>query len=160
MNILKFPDPFLFEETELVTVFGEELKVLLDSMYDTMKANNGVGLAANQVGLTLRAFVMDGPNGRLNVLNPRIVSKSFLKANVPEGCLSSPGNFVVVRDRAYVVDMKFQNELGEHKQITLERIHAVAAQHEIEHLDGKSFMENKSIPNHVRKNLKKKWGIK
>src|SRR5271154_689806 len=100
MNVLKFPNPFLTTATYPVTVFGDELKVLLDSMYETMKTNNGLGLAANQVGLLHRMFVMDGLEGRFNIVNPVIVNKSAKPANIKEGCLSAPGDFVVVPERA------------------------------------------------------------
>lgn len=143
-----------------VTVFGEELQILLDAMYELMKSRNGLGLAANQVGLSLRMFVIEGPNGRINVVNPTIVSKSIKPANQREGCLSAPGDFIVVPSRSEWVQMQYQDEKGEKKLVTLKGLHAVCAQHELEHLDGKSFLSNKSIPKYTRKALEKRWGIK
>lgn len=160
MDILKFPDLFLFETMPTVTVFEGELSVLLDSMFETMKARNGLGLAANQVGISCRMFVMNGPNGRLNVVNPVIVSKSKLAANLREGCLSAPGDFIVVPSRSEWVEVNYQDETGKAGHVVLKGLYSVCAQHEIEHLNGKSFMANKSIPKNIRKGLEKKWGIK
>lgn len=160
MDILKFPNPFLITATYQVTVFGDELKVLLDSMYEVMKEHNGIGLAANQVGLLHRMFVMEGPKGRINIVNPAIVSSSIQKINVREGCLSAPGTFVVIPTRASWVQLCYSDETGKSNIVTLKDVHAVCVQHEIDHLDGKIFMLDKSIPKHERKCLAKKWGIK
>lgn len=160
MELLRFPNPVLFEVMPEVTVFGEELSVLLGGMWDLMKYKNGLGLAANQVGLSLRMLVMQGPNGRLNMVNPVIVSKSVKPANLKEGCLSAPGDFVLVPSRVEWVQVKFQNEKGEQQVVVLKGLHAVCAQHEIDHLNGKFFLADKSIPKYVRKQLGKKWGIK
>src|SRR5271165_522952 len=112
MEVLKFPHPSLFSLTTPVTVFGEELKVIVDYMYETMKTNRGLGLAANQVGLTFRMFVMDGPLGRINVVNPTIVKKSLLTVRIKEGCLSSPGDFIIVPSRVDWVQVQYQDEKG------------------------------------------------
>lgn len=159
MEILKFPNPILFKSTKEVTVFGEELVILLDTMYETMLANNGVGLAANQVGLLFNMFVMKMPTGRLNLINPSIVAKSVVPANMKEGCLSAPGDFVVVPDRVSWVLVEYQDETGGKQTIALHGIYGVCAQHEIEHLEGKSFLKNSSIPKDKRKELSKKWGV-
>lgn len=160
MEILQFPDPLLFQVMPQVTIFGEELQVLLDSMWDTMKSKNGLGLAANQVGLSLRMFVMEGPTGRLNIVNPTILTKSVIPAKAREGCLSAPGDFVVVPSRVEWVQISYQDEKGVTQKITLKGLYSVCAQHEIEHLNGENFMANKSVPKHIRKGLAKKWGIK
>jgi len=159
MDVLKFPNPHLFKSTKEVTVFGEELLVLLNSMYETMKANNGLGLAANQVGLSFKMFVMDGPEGRLNLINPIIVAKSVVAANMKEGCLSAPGDFFVVPSRAQWVTVEFQDETGFKQKRTFKGLLSVCAQHEIEHLEGESFMQNKSLPKEKKQQLAKKWGV-
>jgi len=159
MNLLLFPDPLLFQETSEVLVFGPELLVLLDAMWETMEANKGLGLAANQIGLSHRMVVMKGPNGRINLINPEIFGKSKLPANLKEGCLSAPGDFVLVPDRVEWVQVNYQDEHGHEKMAVFKGLYSVCIQHEIEHLDGKSFMANKSIPKHIRKGLQKKWGL-
>jgi peptide deformylase len=159
MEIVKFPNPILLEAMPLVTAFDEELHVLLDSMWETMKAKNGLGLAANQVGLRLRVFVMEGPHGRMDLVNPSIAFKSVMPANLREGCLSAPGDFVVVPERAEWVQLSFQDVRGAPHMAVLKGLYAVCAQHELEHLDGKTFMANKSLPKATRKMLAKKWSL-
>jgi len=158
--ILKFPNRLLFEKTQEVRVFGPELKVLFGLMRETMEANKGLGLAANQVGIPLSLVVIKGPLGTLNLVNPDVVSKSKVPANLKEGCLSAPGDFVVVPSRVEWVEVKYQDESGDEKRAVFKGIYSVCVQHEIEHLSGKSFMDNKSIPKHIRKGLQKKWGLK
>lgn len=159
MDILNFPNSILFEKMPQVTVFGEELQILLDSMWDTMNAHNGVGLAANQVGLSLNAFVMKGPNGRLDVINPLLIAQSAAYIRLKEGCLSAPGTFIIL-PRPEWVHLKYKNEKGQCKLLTLKDLYSVCAIHEMEHLNGESFLSNKNIPKNIRKNLNKKWGIK
>ena len=160
MKLLQFPHVKLLTPCEDVENFNYELAEILDYMWYVMEESNGVGLAANQVGFSLNMFVMDGPNGRLNLVNPYISLKSKSSANLKEGCLSAPGEFIVVPERAEWVQVKYQDEKGIHKSIVLKGIHAVCAQHEIEHLEGKSFMENKSLSKATRTKLAKKWEIK
>lgn len=161
MDIVRFPDASLFVSCKEVTVFGEELKVLLDSMWETMKAANGIGLAANQVGLTARMLVMEGNAGeKLYIVNPKIVGQSTLLSRFKEGCLSAPGEFIFRGDRFSWVMVEYFNEKGEKQRAMFNQLASVCVQHEIDHLDGKSFMESKSIPRLKRKELAKKWGLK
>lgn len=161
MEILKFPNPILSTKCSPVTVFGEELKTILEGMMETMKRSNGVGLAANQVGLKLYMFTMEGPNEeQLALVNPKILSKSQAPANLKEGCLSAPGEFLVRPDRVLWVEVEFQDAVGDKKKRVFKGIHAVCVQHEIEHLDGKGFMESKTLPKKKRQELATKWGIK
>lgn len=160
MEILKYPHPILFEKMPEVTVFGDSVSAMLRSMYKIMKESNGIGLASNQVGLRLRMFVMESPNGQLNFINPTISAKSAMAANVKEGCLSAPGDFVVIPSRAEWVKVEYQDENGNPQSIVLKGIYAVCAAHEIDHLDGKSFLQDKSLSRVLRKKLAKKWGLK
>lgn len=163
MEIVKFPNPWLFEVTHKVAEeeFGENLNSLLESMYETMLDNNGIGLSANQVGLSHRMFVMEGPREeKLFLINPYIRAKSALNYRFKEGCLSAPGEFVFIEDRASWVQVVYQNENGNTECRTFRDIHSVCVQHEIDHLDGKSFLEHEAIPKSIRRSLAKKWGIK
>lgn len=161
MEILKFPDSRLFVKCTAVTVFGDELKVILDNMYLVMKNAKGMGLAANQVGLTYNMFTMEGPNDeKLYIINPKILSKSQGSANVREGCLSAPGEFLVRSDRVQWVEVEFKNEKGEDQRRVFTGLHAVCVQHEIEHLAGLGFMQSTSIPKKTRNELAKKWQLK
>lgn len=161
MEILKYPDASLFKVCDEVTVFGEELKILLDGMWDVMLKHGGLGLAANQVGLHCRMFVMAGVDSeRLNIINPKIVQKSEISANLKEGCLSAPGEFLFLSERASWVQVDFQDEKGQLNRRVFQGLHAVCVQHEIDHLLGKSHLMSKSIPKAKRKELYKKWGLK
>jgi peptide deformylase len=160
MNILKFPDPFLFEKTKEVTVFGPELKTLLDAMYKTMIDNKGIGLAANQVGLSFRMFVMTMKDSSVFFVNPKITDRSIGPANIEEGCLSAPGEALKLDERASWVKVSYQDETGKKHEKVFKGIHSVCVQHEIDHLDGKSYLQSRSINRARRKELAKKWGIK
>lgn len=161
MEILKFPHPFLLKPCQPVTVFDVELKVLLEAMWETMINAGGVGLAANQVGLPWRMFVMNVMGkDKVFMVNPKIVSSSIVSANFKEGCLSAPGEFIVLPERAEWVQVKYQDELGHEHCRVYSGIHAVCVQHEIDHLHGKSHLQSKSLPKTKRIELAKKWGLK
>lgn len=161
MKILKYPDPTLFEVCKEVSVFGSELKVILESMYSTMTVSNGMGLASNQVGLKFRMFVMLGPaSEKVFLINPKITKKSVISANLKEGCLSAPGEMLTLDERASWVKVEYQDETGAKHEKVFKGIHAVCVQHEIDHLDGKSHLQSKSLTKAKRKELAKKWGIK
>lgn len=159
MKILKFPHPALFTQCAEVTEFGPELKANLDAMWDLMIAHGGVGLAANQVSLFDRFFVMKGPAGqRIYLVNPEIWGVGAESNLLPEGCLSAPGEFVTL-ERPEKVYINYQDENGKKFTISLTGYYAVCAIHELDHLDGKSFLESESLDKKTRKRLAKKWGI-
>lgn len=168
MKIIKFPDPILFKKCKEVTVFGKELEVLLESMWDTMVDGKGIGLAANQVGLSYRMFVMEfmadvkpgSKKEKIFFVNPKILSRSAAPAEQKEGCLSAPGEFLTLAERSAWVQVEYQNEKGEKQTRVFKGIYSVCVQHEIDHLDGKSHLLSKSLSKALRKQLAKKWGIK
>lgn len=158
MEIVKFPNPVLFKKCKDVTVFTPELKVLLEAMWETMVRERGIGLAANQVGLEYRMFVMDETTEKHFIVNPKILQAGELPCDQAEGCLSAPGQLVKLY-RPNWVTIAYQNENGEHKKRTFVGIHSVCVQHEMEHLEGKSFLQNKTIPKKLRMFLAQKWGF-
>ncbi len=161
MDILKFPNPKLFIKCKPVTVFGPELKVLLESMWETMTAHKGLGLAANQVGIERAMFVMEGPNGeKLFIVNPVVVNISSKYTRLMEGCLSAPGELVNTGIRKESITISYKDETGKHHTQFFYGIHAVCVQHEMEHLEGKSFLQSPLIAKGKRKMLAKKWGLK
>lgn len=161
MEILKFPHPRLLHKCHEVTIFDPQLEIFLDEMWDTMQKHNGLGLAANQVGLMARMFVMEGPNKeKLYLINPKIIRQSIGAANLKEGCLSAPDEFLVRSDRVAWVQVKFQNVDSISYTRTFHGLYSVCVQHEMEHLDGISYMESKSIPKNKRVELAKKWGLR
>jgi peptide deformylase len=156
MEVLKFPHPNLFIRCKPVTVFGPELVILLESMWEAMVRSGGLGLASNQVGLDYSMFTMEGSDKeKLFIVNPRILKRSPLAANLQEGCLSAPGDFVTLK-RSRWVELEYQDEKGEKHTRIFEGIHAICVQHEMQHLIGQSHLQSKNVP----KEIKQKWGLK
>jgi peptide deformylase len=161
MVLLEFPHTSLFTPTQKVTVFGPELLIMLNGMWDTMIDANGIGLAANQVGIPYSFFVMKGiEEEKLFVINPRIHKRSSMTSNLKEGCLSAKGVFFKLKERSRWIDVRYQNEKGEEQLRLFTGIQSVCFQHESDHLLGKSFLQSKSIPKAEREELEKKWGLK
>lgn len=148
---------------EEVESFDEELRSLVDDMFRTMYHAEGIGLAAPQIGVSLRVFVIDIPEDhveegqeafRAAVVNPEIVSVSEETEKAPEGCLSIPGLEGVV-DRPVAVEVQAVDPEGEPFRIEASGLVARALQHEIDHLDGILFIDRVSPLK--RKMLLKKW---
>jgi len=161
VEILSFPHPNLFFVCREVTVFGPELLVLLESMWDTMVDRNALGLASNQVNLKYRMFVMRGPNReKLFIVNPKVIKHSQGTIWQKEGCLSASGELMIYLSRPGWVTLEYQNEKGEKCSRTFEDMLSACVQHEIDHLDGKSYLLHKSVPKDRRIILAKKWDLK
>jgi len=142
LSILEFPDPRLRTRAAPVSVFDAKLKQLVADMFETMYAANGVGLAATQVNVTRRVLVTDMSEGRtepLALINARIVEKEGSQV-YQEGCLSFPGLYADVT-RALKVKVKAQDADGNEIVVDAEGPLAVCIQHEIDHLDGKVFVD-------------------
>ena len=160
MELLKFPHVSLFKPCEPITAFGEELLILLNGMWDVMIKHGGIGLSANQVDLPYRMFTMLGPdNEKLFIVNPKILLRSKTPANVKEGCLSAPGEFLMLNERTMWVQIMYQDETGGVRSGKFQGLHAVCVQHQMDHLDGKSHLQSKSLSRQVRRGLAKKWGV-
>jgi peptide deformylase len=143
--ILKYGDGILLEPARRVDAILPEIERLIDDMVETMYAAPGVGLAAPQVGVSLRIFVVDislgrDPGGLIVMVNPEFVSRDGMQIE-EEGCLSLPGfNATVVRPTRVVV--KGLNRAGqEHEREGIDLL-ARAFQHEMDHLDGKLFIDH------------------
>ena len=132
-------DEILYKKCKAVVKFDEKLHILLDDMYETMQSRDGVGLAAPQVGILKRAVVIDVGDGKIELINPEIVEDSGEQTG-SEGCLSVPGVFGEVT-RPNVVTVKAQDRDGKWFKITGKELLARAFCHEIEHLDGKLFLD-------------------
>lgn len=132
-------DDILYKKCKEVVKFDEKLHILLDDMYETMQSHDGVGLAAPQVGILKRAVVIDIGDGKIELINPEIVEESGEQTG-SEGCLSVPGVFGEVT-RPNVVTVKAQDRDGKWFKITGKELLARAFCHEIEHLDGKLFLD-------------------
>lgn len=132
-------EPVLRKVSKKIDKFDANLAVLLDDMRDTMYAADGVGLAAPQIGLLKRIFVIDIGEGLIEFINPEIIAVEGEQFG-EEGCLSVPKKYGHVR-RPYKVTARAQNRHGEWFEVTGEELMARAILHENDHLDGKLFVD-------------------
>lgn len=130
----------LREEAAPVTEFDDELRTLLASMYETMDAALGVGLAANQVGVARRVAVIDAEGQRFAMINPAIVERGATRSAAEEGCLSIPDIYGEVT-RPDAVTLEAQDAEGKTFRLELTGLPARAVQHEIDHLNGILFID-------------------
>ena len=143
LDILRYPDPRLHKLAKPVTVVDERIRQLVDDMHETMRAADGVGLAATQVDVHERVIVIDTSDARneLHVLiNPEIIARSEEMVFGDEGCLSVPETYDKVRRHARVTVRALDRE-GRSRDLEAEGLLAVCIQHEIDHLEGKVFVE-------------------
>lgn len=155
-RICKYGEPILRKKTREVDFdrIKDKLPAILRDMWDTCAAVKGLGLAANQVGLGLRLAVIevknDGGEGirRLVIINPKITEKSG-RLYEEEGCLSFPGFFAKIK-RFSKVRVLALNEHGIPAEITGEGTLARALQHEIDHLDGRLFVERLPLVTRIK----------
>ena len=141
LPILIYPDPRLKEKArEIENPKDPLIQELIFDMLETMKENNGMGLAATQVGKLVRLCVIRFERKTYILINPKIKSKSWGKEIAEEGCLSFPGQFIPVK-RSKKVKVVAQNKAGKIITIEAEGLLARALQHEIDHLDGILYIE-------------------
>ncbi len=158
--IVLMGDPVLRAPARAVESFGPELKAIVEDMFETMYHAEGVGLAAPQIGLPHRIFVVDTHEeadpgrGRWAVINPEIVAVSRETEKATEGCLSIPGLEEMV-ERPMAVEVHGLDPDGQPVRIEAEALLARALQHEIDHLDGVLFLDRVSTLK--RRILLKKW---
>lgn len=146
LDIVKAGDPVLKQVAEPIEKVDSKLRKLMDNMAETMYAANGVGLAAPQVGKSIRMVVIDveDENGLVAMVNPVIVEKEGAVTD-QEGCLSVPNVFGDV-ERAEKVTVEFLNRWGKKKRLTASGLMARCIQHELDHLEGFLFIDKaKSI---------------
>lgn len=139
LEILNYPDPRLREVGQPVDEINDEIRALVESMAETMYVNTGCGLAATQVGIAKRIFVIDiagedEPSALKVFINPEIRQLEGMQ-KWEEGCLSFPGATEEIR-RAEKVSVRALDEFGKPFEIEADGLMAVALQHENDHLDG------------------------
>ncbi|MEM0951557.1 MAG: peptide deformylase [Cyanobacteria bacterium P01_H01_bin.74] len=147
LEILHYGDPLLRQKAEKVTKVSAKIQRLVADLFDTMYANNGVGLAANQVGILKRVFVLDCSTDRellppMAFINPVIVKKELAIVS-REGCLSFPDVYTEVK-RYKSITVKYLDEKGKSKVMTVDggSLLCRAIQHELDHLDGVLFVDH------------------
>ena len=160
-EVITYPNKLLRLKSKDVEQFDNELHTLLDDMYETMMAQNGVGLAAIQVAIPLNVLIINLPNEEdiqdkadlIEAINPVITHKDGTQV-FTEGCLSVPG-FSEDVTRAQHIIVEYFDRNGEKQTMECEDFLAVAWQHEMKHLAGHLFIENLSIIK--RKKFEKEW---
>ncbi len=165
-DIVIYPDEILHKISKPVESFDQELHTLLDDMYETMVAKNGVGLAAIQVAVPLRALIINIPiendegepaeqpkENTLEIINP-VIKAAEGSTKFQEGCLSVPGYYEEVERFEHVI-VEYQDRYGEQFVIEDDGFLAIALQHEIDHLEGRVFVEKLSFTK--RKKFEKEW---
>lgn len=145
MEIIKAPDPRLRKKARPVETVDDSVRRIMDDMLETMYNSDGVGLAAIQVGIEKRIVTLDvaqreGARKPMFFANPEIIWKSEETSVYNEGCLSFPGQFAEV-SRPKEIKIKFLDYEGREQEISAGKLLAVCLQHEIDHLDGKVFVD-------------------
>lgn len=158
LNILEFPDPRLRTKAVPVEQVDDDIRRLIDDMLETMYQAPGIGLAATQVDVHRRVIVIDVSDTHdepLTLVNPEIVERDGIE-RMQEGCLSVPGIYEDV-ERAEHVRVRALDRNGEHIEFEADDLLAVCIQHEIDHLDGKLFVDYLSDlkRQRIRKRLEK-----
>ncbi|MFN7114132.1 MAG: peptide deformylase [Alphaproteobacteria bacterium] len=174
MPIYVAPHPVLKKPAEPVAAVTDETRQLVKDMFETMYATRGIGLAAPQVGLSLRVLVMDVeqtggetdedgnsaafiPGKPVAVINPEIVWTSETLNTYEEGCLSIPGQYAEV-ERPEKVRVKYLDENGQPQEMEADGLLATCLQHEIDHLDGVLFTDHlSSLKRDMLMRKLKKW---
>ena len=142
LKILQYPDERLHKIATVVPEITQDIRLLVENLAETMYHASGIGLAATQVNVHQRVIVIDisETHDQLNVfINPEISAKTG-NAEFREGCLSLPGIFDKV-ERAELITIRALNLQGEYFEMQAEGLLAVCIQHEIDHLEGKVFVE-------------------
>ena len=140
LDIRVLGDPVLRKPTKRVTEITDELKQLIAGMFETMYAAEGIGLAAPQVGRTERLAVVDVDGAKFVLINPEILSKDGANEKAEEGCLSIPDIYGDV-ERPGTVTIRATDESGVEYEATGDELLGRCFQHEIDHLDGKLFID-------------------
>ncbi len=152
-KILIYPDPILRQKAEPVITFDEKLKKLIEEMKNTINPSTGkvqgVGLAANQIGVLKRVFLMQNESKNIEaVINPEIIkADAKMLSSLPhedqflEGCLSFPGYYAFV-DRPIKIKVRYRTEKGSPKERTLSYPFSSYFQHELDHLNGILFIDH------------------
>jgi len=158
LQILEFPDPRLRIRAEPVAEVDDALRRLIDDMFDTMYAAPGIGLAATQVNVHKRLLVIDISETRdqpLALINPEIIARDGVE-ETEEGCLSVPGIYDKVT-RAERIRVRALDRKGKQIEMEVDGLLAVCIQHEMDHLEGKLFVDYLSElkRTRIRKKLEK-----
>ena len=145
LKLVYAPDPILKKESAPLPQVDEHHRELIKEMYEVMYSSNGVGLAAPQIGLNLRIFVLDAGSREdekkpITIINPKILSLGEEIVSYEEGCLSFPEHFAEI-DRPEKIDIEFLDENNNKKSLKFVGFESRIIQHEIDHLNGILFVD-------------------
>ncbi|MFO8053466.1 MAG: peptide deformylase [Candidatus Omnitrophota bacterium] len=143
LKIHKWPDRILREKTKDIKEPDEVIENILDQMYVLMKASDGVGLAANQVGLAMPLIVIEAEGNIYKLINPKITKKEG-SITFKEGCLSFPGIELEIK-RSHKICVEALDFKGRPVSFNLQGVLAVVFQHEIDHINGITFIDRISF---------------
>jgi peptide deformylase len=150
LEIRTLPDPVLRRKAKRVTTIDGSIQQLIDDMIDTLRAVHGAGLAAPQIGVSLRIAVIGIPEKEvITLINPEIVRREGVRV-VEEGCLSYPGYYGEI-ERSEVVKVKAQNRQGKQFRLKGEELLAQALEHETDHLNGILYIDHVESPDKLWK---------
>jgi peptide deformylase len=158
LEILHFPDPRLRQKASPVAMVDEEIRSIVDNLFETMYSAPGIGLAAVQVNILKRIIVIDISEDKkqpLCLINPEIL-ESHGEEKMEEGCLSVPGIYEKVK-RAKSIKVRYLDREGKTIEKEINDLLAVCIQHEMDHLEGKLFVDylSEMKRNRIRKKLEK-----
>lgn len=141
-DVIKIPNPMLAQKSEEVKIIDKSVKKLVKDMFETMKKNDGIGLAAVQIGVLKRIIVIEieKEGVKTELINPKILSYSSSKSSMEEGCLSVPNGYYNV-ERPTEIVVEFTNLKNEVQKIEASGIFARCIQHEIDHLNGITIVD-------------------
>lgn len=150
LKVRTLPDPVLRQKAKRVTTIDGSLQKLIDDMIDTMHAVHGAGLAAPQIGVSLRIAVIEIPESEvITLINPEVMRRRGERV-VEEACLSVPGYYGEIK-RSEVVKVKAQNRQGKEFRLTGEELLAQALEHETDHLNGVLYIDHVETPDKLWK---------
>lgn len=162
LKIITYPNKILRTKLDEVKIFGtEELKKIVKEMTRIMKKYDGIGLAANQVGINAKIVVIEFDDKTMEFINPKIIQKSFLKQESTEGCLSFPKISGIV-NRPKNLQVQYQDISGEKHKVKISGLYANVFEHEIDHTNGivftdkiKNFSEGEKLFKKLQSQAKK-----
>jgi peptide deformylase len=150
LTIRTVPDPVLRQKAKRVKAIDKSVRKLINDMQETLRTASGVGLAANQVGQTLRLIVLNVPGNDCKVvINPEVLRRIGSRI-VNEGCLSIPGYIGEIK-RSELVRVKGLDARGKEIKLKAEGLFAEVLEHEIDHLNGILYIDHLASPDNFRK---------
>lgn len=141
MEIIILPDPILRQKAqEIENILDPKIKDLITEMIKTMQTNKGIGLAAPQIGESIRLIIVETKDGAKEFINPKIIWRSKKEQIEEEGCLSVPTVYGLVK-RSHEIEIEFIDKTGKKDKLKTQGLFARVLLHEIDHLDGVLFID-------------------